>query len=76
MAAWGPLDVGQLHGAASGDPGLQPAAAPADAPNDYGRRGSDVEDEADHVVLRSAFLLACLTLKEADAAYTAVRVEG
>jgi hypothetical protein len=42
MAGRGPLNVGQLHGAAPGDPGLRLAATPADAPNDHGRRGSDV----------------------------------
>ena len=37
-----PADVGQLHGAAPGDPGLRHAATPPDAPHDDGRRRSSL----------------------------------
>ena len=68
MAGLGPLDVGQLHGAAPGDPGLRPAATPADAPNDHGRRGSDVEDEAIITLVyapHACSLTSHITLEEA-----------
>src|SRR5712691_4707679 len=42
MASRRPLDVGQLHRAAPGHPGLRLAATTADAPDDNGRRNSSV----------------------------------
>jgi Glutathione S-transferase, N-terminal domain len=69
-----------LYGAAPGDPGLRSAATPADAPNDHGRRGSDLgfRDEAIINLFyapHACSLVSHNTLEEAGAAYKAVRVD-
>ena len=59
IAGHDPVKEPLLVRRALGDPGLRSAATPADAPNDHGRRGSDVGTGDDQSVLRSARLLAC-----------------